>query len=534
MAPRVGHPEDTGAMICTNQNGALTSPYATAPAPLGGTTATITVSPSSTGFTGVANRTYWFSGTTFNIHQIQPAAGDVFVGAPGAILDGQHTQQKVFAEIFGGNSDNVTISYLTIKNYNTPQDQGLVNSESRDGWTVTHNTIGPNDNGAAMFLGDGMTITNNCITHNGQYGINGFNACNSSAPTGCATPGGPISNVTIDHNEFAQNNTQNYDQPQLAGDPGDCGCSGGLKLWQEIDTTFTNNYVHANHSVGLWPDTNNVGIVITGNYISDNWNEGLFYEVSYNATVKYNTFYRNGWVDGPLDPTFPHAAIYISESGWDTRVNSGSGVTEQEIAFNNIVDNWTGIALWENPNRYCSNGLPTTQCTLIGGAITVSNCAANLPASPELYDCRWRTQNNHVHNNTFGHTTGNITPGSYFDSAGTLTQSGCTTGPCTRACNATNHCGRIDLVSQFSGTSHWPSDLIPHKITWSQGNTFDHNAYTGPWVFDTNEENQSPEAHISFTTWKTLTGTEGASNGTPTNTENHPAMDASSTCTGCP
>ena len=50
--------------------------------------------------------------------------------------------------------------------------------------------------------------------------------------------------------------------------PADCGCAGGVKFWAVNGATVTNNYVHDNHGVGLWADTNNVGFDIENNYIA--------------------------------------------------------------------------------------------------------------------------------------------------------------------------------------------------------------------------------------------------------------------------
>ena len=47
---------------------------------------------------------------------------------------------------------------------------------------------------------------------------------------------------------------------------------------------------------------------------------GLIYEISYNAKISGNIFIRNGIGTGPKNRGFPTSAIYISESGSDSRV----------------------------------------------------------------------------------------------------------------------------------------------------------------------------------------------------------------------
>ena len=166
----------------------------------------------------------------------------------------------------------------------------------------------------------------------------------------------------------------------------------------------TDNYVHGNQDVGIWYDTDNAGALISGNYVSDNYSVGIQYEASYNARITNNTLVGNAIGEGSDQdtPGFPDGAIYISESGGDSRVASNySG--QLHISGNVLINNWGGVILWENSDRYCSDG-SDNGCTLINPAVyTESSCAANLSQkSPvDYYDnCRWKTQNVTVENNT--------------------------------------------------------------------------------------------------------------------------------------
>ena len=98
-----------------------------------------------------------------------------------------------------------------------------------------------------------------------------------------------LANLVIDHNEIVGNDTYDWEKHQ----PG-CGCTGGGKFWDVNGAVITDNWVHGNHSVGLWADTNNRGFDIEDNYIEGNFNSGLIYEISYNALIKGNAFVRNG------------------------------------------------------------------------------------------------------------------------------------------------------------------------------------------------------------------------------------------------
>ncbi len=140
---------------------------------------------------------------------------------------------------------------------------------------------------------------------------------------------------------------------------------------------ITDNYVHDNRGVGLWADSNNVGFRFEGNYISANDAEGIMYETSYNAVIVDNTFVRNALVKGPTNPEFPASAIYLSESGSDTRVE-GPYDEALRVSGNVFVDNWSGIVAWENADRFA--GSPANTSTGVGTLVkpsvaTVSACA---------------------------------------------------------------------------------------------------------------------------------------------------------------
>ena len=139
---------------------------------------------------------------------------------------------------------------------------------------------------------------------NQQYGFNAYSAT------------GP-QNLVLEHNEIAGNDTYNWEKR----DPG-CGCTGGGKFWSVDGATIKYNWIYDNHSVGMWADTNNRGFDIEHNYFEDNYDDGLVYEISYNALVRANVFVRNGLGQGPRNQGFPDGAIYVSESGSDSRVGS--------------------------------------------------------------------------------------------------------------------------------------------------------------------------------------------------------------------
>jgi hypothetical protein len=440
--PGPGAPTEPPAVICGNNsmlNGPATAPAGAVTLPAGNN-GSLVPSP---------NKTYWFAPGVHTLgtgpyNQIIPENNDWFVGAPGAVLDGQNENNSAFTQ----HATGVTISYLTIRNFTSPLDQGVVNHDSGNNWTIANNSIIDND-GAALMAGANNVIRDNCLADNGQYGINAYQ------------DGDGISNLVVDHNEIAVNNTGNTEK----SNPG-CGCSGGVKFWAVKGATITDNYVHDNKGVGLWADTNNQGMNFQGNYIANNDDEGLFYEISYNAAIHDNTFVRNGLVKGPTNPGFPTGAIYLSESGGDSRVNGGKYAT-LDISGNVFTDNWSGVIMWENADRFCGSPANTSggDCTLVDPSVAnLKTCTqANVGHAPYYDDCRWKTQNVSVHDNTFNLTASHIT-----------------------ACKFSNGCGFNGIFSNWGTYPSWSpykAAVIENAISFHQNNVFAHNTYTGGWEF---------------------------------------------------
>ncbi len=223
---------------------------------------------------------------------------------------------------------------------------------------------------------------------------------------------------------------------------------------------MTNNWVHDNGFVGIWADTDNSGFNISGNYIANNWAEGIIYEVSYNASITDNGFVDNAWGQGPSPALggFPDPGLYISESGSDSRVSGAYGASFS-ISSNAFVDNWGGVAIYENSNRAC--GITNdSMCTLIApSTYTLSSCASNIPNgkttnTPDYVDnCRWKAQNISVSNNLFDFTPGDI----------------------GADCVSSNMCGYNGLFSE-PGTT--PSST--HNGGWPSGASYPYSGYTVP------------------------------------------------------
>ena len=393
---------------------------------------------------------FWFSPGVHRLAegkyaQIIPHDGDTFIGAPGAVLDGRRENQYAF----GGHATDVTIQSLTVQNFGarvTNNNEGVVNHDSAERWKLIANVIQDNA-GAGVMLGSGDVLTGNCLRRNGQYGFSAYH-----------TDG--VSDVVLRQNEVTQNNTDDWEKRQ----PG-CGCTGGGKFWNTRGATVVDNYVHDNRGVGLWADTNNAGFLFEGNYISSNDGQGIIYEISYNAAILHNTFERNGIVDGPHNPTFPTAAIYVSESGSDSRVPGPYG-QDFLISGNRFIDNWSGIVGWENADRFTGSpaNTSTDSTTLVNPQASVKACSSALVATkPYIDDCRWKTQNLLVVGNDFESNPVNIP-----------------------LCVRSTGCGFNGLFSNFGTYPAWSpfkGTVVEKNITFEQNNRFGDNTYRGSWSF---------------------------------------------------
>jgi hypothetical protein len=414
-----------------------------------------------------AGTTYWLAPGTHRLgtgdyNQVVPQAGDAFIGAPGAILDGQRRNQYAFV----GSASDVTVSNLVVQNFGAPgenNNEGVVNHDSGRNWTIS-GVLVQNNAGAGMMIGSGNVVRGNCFRDNGQYAFNAY------SPNG-------VSGIVLDGNEIAGNNTDDWEKRR----PG-CGCTGGGKFWATNGATVTNNYVHDNRGVGLWADTNNANFLFQGNYIADNAAEGLMYETSYNAAILDNTFVRNALGKGPTNPGFPASAIYLSESGSDSRVAGPYGASFR-IAGNVFTDNWAGIIAWENADRFAGSPANSSSgtTTLVNPTVaTEAACgaAAKIAAAPYKDDCRWKTQNVLVTGNTFNLTPANVA-----------------------GCRPSTGCGFNGVFSNYGSYPSWSpfkGEVVSNNITFKQNNVWKNNAYRGPWNFMAQEAGNA----ISWDTWR--------------------------------
>ena len=389
--------------------------------------------------------TFWLAPGTHTLGedefgQVMPKEGNVYLGAPGAVLDGRGRNRYAFT----GDAANVVLRDLTVRNFAAPRDEGVVNHDSGDGWTIENNTI-ENNAGAALMAGAGQVVRGNCLRGNGQYGINAYKR-------------GGLTDLVVEGNEITGNNTDDW-ETQVPG----CGCTGGAKFWAVDGADVRDNWVHDNRGAGLWADTNNNDFVVEHNLFENNDAEALFYETSYNAVIRDNVFRGNTIVQGKRfadrGDDFPVGTIYVSESGGEPRVPARTD--RIEITGNTFEQNWSGITLWENADRYCNSPANTSTgyCTRL--VPTAGQCTQPAIAQKPLRDdCRWKTKRVDIHDNRFT-----------FD-------------PAALGCDTL--CGRMAVLSNWGTYPEWSpykGKAVQQAITFEQDNTWRDNVYVGPWTF---------------------------------------------------
>ncbi|WP_410604364.1 right-handed parallel beta-helix repeat-containing protein [Amycolatopsis sp. lyj-90] len=408
-----------------------------------------------------AGTTFWLAPGTHKLgddryDQVNPKQGNVYLGGPKAVLDGRKINQYAFS----GNATDVKIQYLTVQGFAAPHDEGVVNHDSADGWIIEHSAVQDND-GAALMAGARQQVRGNCLRRNGQYGMNAYAQSNG------------ITGLVVEGNEISGNNTGDW-EAKIDG----CGCTGGIKFWSVNGADITGNWVHDNRGVGLWADTNNNDFRIAGNVIENNDGSALMYETSYNAVITGNTIRRNNWVDGKgyIDrgDSFPVASIYISESGGEPRVKARTD--KLEISGNSFENNWNGVTLWENSDRFCNSPANTSSGSCTRLVPEQGKCAQPAIAAGALNaDCRWKTQRVEIHHNRFA-----------LDPA---------------VANCEESCARMAMLANFGTFPEWSpykGEVVQRAITFDQGNRLYDNTYSGPWNFVAFE----PSRVLGFGEWQ--------------------------------
>ncbi len=195
-----------------------------------------------------------------------------------------------------------------------------------------------------------MCSRSNCLTQNGQYGFSAY------------TPAGP-KDITITDNEISYNDTYNWEKK----DPG-CGCSGGGKFWDTDGATVTGNYIHDNENVGIWADTDNTGLDISRQLHLEQLRRGCHLRDQLQRLDRRQHLHPQRRRRRPDEPELPHRChlhigVRLRQPRWQVPTSNTFSITG-----NVFTDNWSGVVLWENANRFCGPDSPDNAgslCTLV-------------------------------------------------------------------------------------------------------------------------------------------------------------------------
>ncbi len=154
---------------------------------------------------------------------------------------------------------------------------------------------------------------------------------------------------------------------------------------------------------------------------------------------------------------------------------NGGVYANQEVSGNVFEDNWAGVVLWENADRFghdasanTSKGYTTLLVDPTGAYPSPKMSLCGDPAAggqinvqPYYSDCRWKTKNWLITNNDFR-----------MDKAAI----GCTSTFCGNQGIMANG-GTVPTWSPYKG------NVVKDAITFQQNNRFTNNRYVGDWRF---------------------------------------------------
>ena len=195
--------------------------------------------------------------------------------------------------------------------------------------------------GAGVMLGSGNRLTGNCLRDNGQYGFNAYHADG-------------VRDVVLDGNEISGNNTDDWEKPaarmrlhrrrQVLGDQRRAG-HRQLRPRQQGSRPLGGLQQRRLPLRGQL----HLGQRRRRHHVRDQLQRG----------DPEQHLVRNALVKGPTNPGFPASAIYLSESGSDTRVEGPYGEAFR-VSGNVFIDNWSGIVAWENADRFAGSPANTS------------------------------------------------------------------------------------------------------------------------------------------------------------------------------
>ncbi|RXF70941.1 right-handed parallel beta-helix repeat-containing protein [Hansschlegelia zhihuaiae] len=223
---------------------------------------------------------------------------------------GHKVEAGVATYAFFGNAKDVRVENLIVEKYANPVQQGAIGGGGApEGWVIRDNEVRLNF-GVGVTAGTDSRIVGNDVHNNGQMGI-----------------GGNGDDILVARNEIAKNGYFAGIDPSWEG--------GGSKFAQTDGLVVRNNYSHHNNGFGLWTDIDNINTLYEGNRIEFNLGGGINHEISYDATIRGNTFVGNGsgqgWLWGSAILLQNSSNVEIYDNAIDlTGSGNGIGLIQQD------------------------------------------------------------------------------------------------------------------------------------------------------------------------------------------------------------
>jgi hypothetical protein len=280
--------------------------------------------------------------------QLDPRAGDVFVGEYGAIIDGQNLRTTSFSARYGAKP--VTVKNLTIESFKRFGIQG------GSGWILENNEV-RNNGGDGVALG---SLNRNNYVHHNNYGgmVSGFG----------------LSGMVVENNEIAFNNTDSIRDEREA--------DGKMVAVQGVE--YRHNWVHDNYTDGIRCDINCYGLNIHHNLVERNAKVGIEVEISYDSEIHDNVLRGNGIVDSRCADDA--SRCWYTELGGILVFNTSNvrvyGNTIEDANGHGILgrqdDRWKCDTANVNTGRYCRGDYIVKNLQVYGNNVTA-------PATSRVY-----------------------------------------------------------------------------------------------------------------------------------------------------
>jgi hypothetical protein len=249
---------------------------------------------------------------------------------------GHTVETSVVPNAFGGSANDVTIQYLTVKEFASlypvgaiGESQGANPQTKGANWIVQHNEMLLN-HGWGVRVAYNIHILNNYIHNNGQAGIGGGLGTIQNPTTQSMMSGIVIQGNLITYNDFAHFNP-------------DFG-AGGIKTGATAGIVIRGNTIQHNEGSAVHFDDDSMDELLDGNIITDNTDsDGVNQEMGVGGTTIYrnNILARNGtqvndnYFTGQLTA---HASPNVDAYCNVLEVPAGPGVNGWVLAASNRGD----------------------------------------------------------------------------------------------------------------------------------------------------------------------------------------------------